>query len=273
MNDRVISLSEAVDLIPESDCHLAFGGVTLYRRPMAFSLALFAKYQAEGNPKHLTLLSFTAGFESDLLIGAGMVEGIRSCYTGLEAFGLAPHFTRSAGEGSLNIIEETEASLAYGLKAAISDVGFMPSRAWTGTDLFELRPDIKKVTDPYSGEELTAFPPVRCDVAVIHALEADHYGNAIIGGNWGVDKELALVADKVIITAEKLVPSLPKADIVGLVVSAIVETPGGAWPTSCHPLYPLDGEAALEYTETVGKPEYPDLLKRWGTKHKISIRS
>lgn len=238
---------------------------------MAFCLALIARYQAQGTPKDMTLVSFTSGFESDVLIGAGMVSQIRTCYAGLEAFGLAPHFTKMAGEGTLNIIEETEASLAYGLKAAISDVGFMPSKAWSGTDLFELRPDVKKVTDPYSGEEYTAFPPVECDLAVIHALEADAQGNANIGGNWGVDRELALVADKVLITAEKIVPTLSKADILGLVVTHVVEAPGGAWPTSCHPLYPLDGEAALAYTETVGKSEYPELIRNWGNKHRLTI--
>ena len=41
-----------------------------------------------------------------------------------------------------------------------------------------LRPDVKTITDPYSGEELVAFPALSCDVAVIHALVADKRGNA-----------------------------------------------------------------------------------------------
>ena len=269
--DKSISLQEAVDFVPAEGCVLGMGGVTLYRRPMAFALAVYARHEQQQTPSKITLLSFTAGLESDLLVGAGMVDRIRSCYFGLEVFGLAPHFTSKAGEGKIEIIEETEASLAHGLRATISEVGFMPSHAWKGTDLFKLRPDVKTVTDPYSGEELTAFPAIRCDLAVIHALEADLQGNANIGGNQGVDRELALCAEKVIVTTDKLVDDLERADIVGIVVDAVVETPKGAWPTSCHPLYPLDGAATLDYTETAGKEEHQDLLARWCEYHNIPL--
>ena len=270
MNDLKMDMKDAVELIPKIGGRLAFGGITLYRRPMAFALALLAEHSKSGFPRDLTIIAFTAGLETDLLIGAGLVKTIRSCYIGLEAFGLAPHFTSSAAAGEINIIEETEASLAFGLKASISGVGFMPSHAWTGTDLFTLRPDVKKVIDPYSGEELTAFPPITCDVAVIHALEADPQGNAIIGGNLGVDQELAMAAKSVIITTEKISPRLEKADIFGLTVDAVVEAPKGAWPSSCHPLYPLDGKATLKYIETAGKEEHKLLVAEWINYHNLN---
>ena len=88
-----------------------------------------------GEPHDLTLLCFTAGLESDLLVGAGMVAKVRSCYFGLEIFGLAPMFTYYANRGEIEIIEETEASLAFGLRARAAGVGFMPGRGWLGTDL------------------------------------------------------------------------------------------------------------------------------------------
>jgi glutaconate CoA-transferase subunit A len=270
-SEKVIDLEQAVDLVPLKGCRLAFGGVTLYRRPMAFALALLARYRAESNPSDLTLLCFTAGLESDILVGEGMVSKIRTCYFGLEGFGLAPHFTSAAGKSDIEIIEETEASLAYGIRATLAGIGFMPSTAWQGTDLLNLRPDVKSIHDPYTGKELTAFPAIECDVSVIHALEADPEGNAIIGGNLGVDRELTLVAEKVIVTTEKISPQLNKADIFGIVVDAVVETPGGAWPTSCHPNYPLDGFATLDYTEMVGKDTYVDLISAWGLKHGIDI--
>jgi glutaconate CoA-transferase subunit A len=273
VSEKVISLEEAVNIVAPKGCRLAFGGVTLYRRPMAFALALLAHYRAESLPNELTLLCFTAGLESDILVGEGMVSKVRTCYFGLESFGLAPHFTTAAGKGDLEIVEETEASIAYGIRATLAGVGFMPSTAWQGTDLLSLRPDVKSVIDPYNGEKLTAFPAIECDVAVIHALEADPEGNAIIGGNLGVDRELALVAEKVIITTEKIVPQLSKADIFGIVVEAVVETPGGAWPTSCHPNYPLDGFATLDYTEAVGKDAYAELISTWCHKHGINVRT
>jgi len=247
--NKIMTLQKSVELVPPEGCSLALGGLTLYRRPMAFALALLASNAKLGVPKDLTLICFTAGLESDILVGADMVSRVRSCYFGLEAFGLAPYFTTHAAEASIEIIEETEASLAFGLRATLADVGFMPSNAWLGTDLPRLRPDVKTVIDPYSGEELIAFPAIDCDVAVIHALEADPQGNAII------------------ITAEKILPRLEHADIIGSVVNAVVEMPNGAWPTSCHPLYPLDGLATLEYTEKAGTDAYSKLIFDWSRRH------
>jgi len=131
----------------------------------------------------------------------------------------------------------------------------MPGRAWLGTDLPKLRPDVHTITDPYTGETLMAFPAIQPAVSVIHAIKADFEGNAIIGGNKGVDEELALTGQTVIITAEEIVPQLQKADIVAPLVSAVVLAAGGAKPTSCHPLYPVDGTALLEYVSSVSDPE------------------
>ena len=269
--NRQMNLEEAASLVPSRGASLAMGGITLYRRPMAFALALLARHQQDTEPADLRLWSFTAGVESDLLIGAGMVEEVHTCYFGLEIFGLAPNFTTAASRGRIRIVEETEASFAYGLRAGMAGVGFMPSTAWQGTDLLKLRPDVRTIEDPYTGERLTAFPAIHIDVAAVHALEADHAGNARLGGNQGVDRELTLVADTVIITAEKIVPALDRADILGTVVSAVVEAPRGAWPSSCHPYYPLDGEAILAYIEHAGKDDFPQILKAWNARHGIRV--
>jgi glutaconate CoA-transferase subunit A len=254
MNDKLISIEEAAAMVP-SGSTLGLGGMTLYRRPMAFVRALLQRHLRSQSPSDLTLLAFTAGIESDLLVGAGMISRVRTCYFGLEIFGLAPMFTYRAGRGEIEIIEETEASLALGLRAQMAGIGFMPGRAWLGTDLPALRPDVRTVLDPYSGEELVAFPALHPDVAVIHALRADPDGNAQIGDNKGVDEELYLTASRVILTVEEIVPELTKADLIGPLVHAVVHAPSGAAPTSCHPLYPLDGEALLAYTEQVSDPE------------------
>lgn len=243
---------------------LAIGGLTIYRRPVAFVRALIRRFLQTGEPSNLTLLAFTAGLESDLLVGAGMVSRVRTCYFGLEIFGLAPMFTSFANRGAIEIMEETEASLAFGLRAGLAGVGFMPGRGWLGTDLLSLRPDVRTVLDPYNGEELVAFPAIHPDIAVIHALQADVDGNALIGDNKGVDEELVLAAKTVILTSEEISPELQKADIVAPFVNAVVHAPRGAAPTSCHPLYPVDGEALLSYTERVSDQDNClEFLRKW----------
>jgi glutaconate CoA-transferase subunit A len=256
--NKVISMAEATSLVP-SGATLALGGMTLYRRPVAF---VFEMLRRPAPARGLTLLCFTCSYESDLLVGAGLVQRVRTCYFGFEAFGLAPMFTQAANLGDIEIMEESEASLGFGLRAAIAEVGFMPGRGWLGTDMLRLRPDVRTIVDPYSGEELVAFPALRPDVAILHALEADRAGNAQLGRNLGVDQELALTAGKVVVTAERLVDRLEHADVVAPLVTAVVEAPGGAWPTSCHPLYPMAGEEILEYLEACGHEDFDGYLKQ-----------
>ncbi len=254
MTNKQISMEDAAKLVQPGSI-LALGGMTLYRRPVAFVRELVRRYQRTGQPRDLTLLAFTAGYESDLLLGAGLVSRVRTCYFGLEIFGFAPMFTSMANQGQVEVIEETEMSLSMGLRAQMAAVGFMPGLGWLGTDLPRLRPDVKTVIDPYSGEELMAYPAIQADVAVIHALKADLEGNALIGDNKGVDAELSLTAKTVILTAEEIVSGLEKVDLVGPTVDGVVLAPHGALPTSCHPLYPLDTQAILSYAEQVSDPE------------------
>jgi glutaconate CoA-transferase subunit A len=236
-----------VQLVRDGDV-LALGGMTLYRRPMAFVRALL---QRATPPRDLTLLCFTAGIESDLLVGAGLVSRVRSCYFGLEAFGLAPMFTRLATAGQVRVVEETEASFSFGLRATLAGVSFLPGQGWIGTDLPRVRPDVKLIDDPYGSGQYVAFPAIDCDVAVIHALRADWGGNAQVGRNMGIDYELGLAAKRVIVTAEELVERLDwPVDVTSLRVDAVVHAPQGAWPTSCHPFYAVDGQEMMRYSES-----------------------
>jgi len=253
--DKLVSLEQAVALVP-SGCTLALGGMTLYRRPLALVRGLLAAGTGD-----LILLALTCGIESDWLVGAGRVRRVRTCYFGLEGFGLAPMFTQQATAGALEVMEETEASLAFGLRATLARVGFMPGTAWLGTDLPRVRPDVKPVRDPYSDREYTAFPAIHVDVAAIHAPLADHWGNARLGGNLALDRELALAADQVIVTAERIVDHLDgPADLAGVRVSGVVEAPRGAWPTSCYPDYGLDGDEILDYLEACAAGEFEAYL-------------
>src|SRR3970282_2323648 len=70
--DKRMSLQESVALLPAGDACLGLGGFTLYRRPMAFTLALLASLGPSGSRRALTPLTLTAGLESEILVGAGV---------------------------------------------------------------------------------------------------------------------------------------------------------------------------------------------------------
>jgi glutaconate CoA-transferase subunit A len=260
MNGKLISLPEAAALIRDSQI-VALGGMTVYRRPVGFVRELLRR---QPRPKDLTLLCFTAGFESDLLVGAGCVGKVRSCYFGLESFGLAPMFTEAAQKGTIQIIEETEASIVMGMRARMLGVGFLPSLAWVGTDLPKLRPDVKTIADPYTGEELTALPAIHCDVAVLHALEGDSDGNVKINNNQGIDLELVYIADTVIVTVERMVEHIERSTDGILIpspgASYIALAPHGAYPTSCYPDYPLAGGEFLRYVDACNAGRFEEYL-------------
>ena len=256
MIDKMTTLAEAAALVKSGDT-LALGGMNLYRRPVAFVRELL-----KSQVRDLTLLCFTASYESDLLIGAGRVRDLRTCYCGLEAFGLAPMFTAFATRGDLRVIEESENSLAFGLRATLARVGFMPGQGWLGTDMLRVRPDVKVIDDPYTGRPVVAYPAVTCDVAVIHAPVADRAGNARLKGNLAVDQEISLVADRVVVTAETIVDELDAPiEVSGLSVTAVVHAPGGARPTSCYPDYPVDGGEVLSYIDACAAGRFDDYVR------------
>ncbi len=256
--DKRCSLEQAVAEIAPGSL-VGIGGLTLYRRPVAAVREI-----ARAGIGNLTLLGLTLGFEADLLVGAGLARRVRTSYFGLEAFGLAPMFTQAAGDGNLEVVEETEASIVFGLRAAMARVGFMPSRAWAETDLPRVRKDVRTVEDPYTGDVYTAFPAIAPDVAIVHAREADALGNAVLGGNLAVDRELSTASPTVIVTAEKVVETLSaEADILGQMVTFVVPLPRGAQPTSCYPDYPLDAAELLRYVEACRDGKFRQYLKAW----------
>jgi glutaconate CoA-transferase subunit A len=138
-------------------------------------------------------------------------------------------------------------------------VPFLPIAGFQGSDL-PARLGLKTVRDPYGDEELVAVPRLRPDWAVIHVPEADARGNARIYGTPFWDRLAARAARRVLITAERVVPSEALAEqpeltaIPELFVEAVVHAPGGAWPGSCYPEYEVDYAAVEAYLAVARDP-------------------
>jgi len=240
---ELVALQDVPALVP-AGARLALGGMTLYRRPVALVRELLRAGVGD-----LELITFTGGFETDVLIGARRVRRLRSCYVGLESLGLAPMFTRAATAGDLELVEETEATLALGLRAALARVDFLPHSGILGTDIPAVRPDLQTVRAPGTGREMIAVPPLRPEVALLHAPRADRRGNVHLGGNLTLDREIAALAEVTVVSVERLVDALEpgEADLIETAVTHLVECPGGARPTSCWPVHPLQATALLVY--------------------------
>ena len=146
-------------------------------------------------------------------------------------------------------------TLVAGLRAASYGIPFQPVAGVHGSDLPRIN-QWQTLRDPYgSGRDVYVIPAISPDVAVIHAAEIDEQGNARVYGSPFWDHPLTRAAKRVLITAEKLVPTdrlreQPELTLVpGFLVEAAAVVPGGAWPGSMHPYYDIDYPAVEKYLE------------------------
>jgi glutaconate CoA-transferase subunit A len=237
-----MSLQDAVSSCVQEGDLVGFGGLSFWRKPMGVVREMIRQ-----NIRNLTACTFVGGLEVDMLIAAGCVSEVRACFVGLEMFGMAPNYRKAVESGTVTISEESEASIALGLKSSYLRVPFMPLRGIIGTDFPKVREDIKEFEDPLgSGTKLMALPKIDLDVAILHVPYADEYGNANISGAVWMDDDMAKTAKKTIITCERLVETediryLPgKAQIPMQTTTAVVKLPLGAHPTSCYDRYTFD---------------------------------
>jgi len=217
---------------------------------------------AEAGLRDLHVVAMTGSLDVEMLVCAGAVRAVSSCYVGLGRYGRASAFSEAASVGSIEDRELSEWMLVGGLRAAAMGVPFLPTHAALGSDLVAAR-NLRTVRDPYKGEELLAVPALRPDVAFLHAWRADEDGNVQLPWPpdhlWDVDIQLARAAKAVVVSVEEVVaPEVVAANpertrLFGFEVAYVVEAPGGAWPSSLPPVYDEDVDWLREQAGDVGR--------------------
>jgi glutaconate CoA-transferase subunit A len=185
----------------------------------------------------LELIRMTPDVLYDQMIGMGAARKLVFSYAGNPGVG-SLHRLRDAVEHSwprpLEIEEHSHAGMANRYAAGAARLPFAVMRGYTGTDLVA-HTRVKPITCPFTGEELTAVPALRPDVAIVHAQEADREGNVQLWGIPGVQKEAVLAADRSLVTVERIVERLePRPGgivIPGWVIDFVAEAPGGSRPS------------------------------------------
>ena len=198
----------------------------------------------------LTLVRMTPDIIYDQLIGAGAARTLVFSWGGNPGVGSLHRFRDAIQNGwpqPLEIEEHSHAGLANRYVAAASGLPFAVMRGYRGTDLPKHTANIKPITCPFTGEELTAVPALELDVAIVHAQRADREGNVQMWGLTGVQKEAVLGAKRSLVTVEEVVDELvPRPGGVVLprwVVTRVAEVPGGAKPSYAQDYYDRDNEA------------------------------
>jgi glutaconate CoA-transferase, subunit A len=228
----IVSLAQGVaDLVHDGDL-VALEGFT-HLIPFAAAHEIIRQGR-----RNLTLARMTPDLIYDQLIGMGCADRLIFSWGGNPGVGSLHRFRDAVQNGwpvSLEIEEHSHAGMANRYVAGASGLPFAVLRGYTGTDLVVHTDTIRPITCPFTGEQLTAVPALRPDVAIVHAQRADPEGNVQMWGITGVQKEAVLAARRSLVTVEELVDELaPVPDQVvlpGWAVTAVAVAPGGAHPS------------------------------------------
>ena len=209
--------------------------------------------------RDLTLIGPISDMAFDQLIGAGCVRRVVAAWVGNVAGGSGYCFRRAVEDGIPHAIEMEDHSnftVGLALKAGAMGVPYLPTLTGFGSDIVRDHPRIRTIADPFGGEPLHAVGALRPDVAIIHVQRADRAGNAHLWGNLGLVEEAAYAARRTIISCEEIVDeavihSDPNRTVIpGLLVTAVVEEPGGSLPSSIQGYWRRDFSAFLDYHRT-----------------------
>jgi len=248
--DKVRSLREAIAADVQDGMAIAMGCGLESLIPFAASCEIIRQRK-----KNLTLIGPISDMQFDQLIGAGCVKKIIASWVGNVAAGLGHNYRRAAEAGIPNAIEIEEHSnftIGLGLQAAGIGLPFIPTKSIKGSD-FRKGEQFSLVHCPFTNEELVAVRAIRPDVAILHVQRADREGNAHVWGNFGVMREAAMAARKVIFTCEEIVDhdvilSDPNRNVIpGFVVSSVVHEPFGSHPSPTQGYARRDDDFYFEY--------------------------
>lgn len=274
MNNNLKSLSEVVSQIPDEGAVIAFGGFAIARNPIAFVMEMIRQQK-----RKLRVYQIVAGMDTDLLVGAGLVERLEYSGGSLDRFGRLERINEAIDKGKLDVREYTGMSMSLRFLAGSMGIPFIPTKTLLGTDmlriLVEKNDDAVRVENsPFDGERYVYLKAIKPDFAVIHAQYADEKGNVIIEGPYW-DVETAKSAKKLFVTVEKIVSSefikrFPeKVVIPSMYTSAVIEVPFGAFPTSVYKFYDYDQKFLMQYAEiNKNKDEFEKFINEFvfGTK-------
>jgi glutaconate CoA-transferase subunit A len=238
LREKVVSLDEAASFVRDGDS-VGIGGSTMSRTPMGLIWALIRAKRRKVKCSRCIISS-----DGDLLYGAGASEHIISSWFSQGIlWGVSKVMRHYVETGKARYDEWSHMAMGMRFRAGAMGVPFIPIRSMLGSDVLEQRPEAKAIECPFTGEKLLLVPALNPDVALIHVQRCDAYGNAQIDGLQFMDMDLAMAANRVILTTERIVSNEQirrapdQTKIPFFAVDAVVELPFGCAPHECYGVY------------------------------------
>ncbi|SDO16932.1 CoA transferase subunit A [Alkalicoccus daliensis] len=270
-----MELEEAIKQFIRPGSRLCFSGNALHRAPMAAVREI-----ARQEISKLKIVKTAGALDIDLLCAMGLVDTVDAGFVSYESvYGLCMHYRKGVEEKRITGNEHACYTVLCALRGAIMNVPFMPVHGLLYSDLLVENDYFKVVDDPFGGQEpVTLVKTLKPDVAIIHVHQADEQGNAIINGAKYDDEIIWRAADHVIITAEKIIPSLKGTygkktiDIPGFMTDAVIEVPGGAKPCSYEGLYEVDHRMLKKFLSGREKKDHQIWLDNYDQTDRKGLR-
>jgi|TARA_B110000438_G_scaffold298115_1_gene345700 glutaconate CoA-transferase subunit A len=222
------------------------------------------------NKADLTICRSGADILFDQLIASKIIKKVIFGYIGNPSVGLSHSFNRAYKSDIIEVEEWTNQSMILRLHAARMGVSYLPSKILQIGDKPSNINYLKSTICPYTGDLYSAIPSLKPDVALIHAQNADKYGNIQM---WGIDGDTiegALASDKIIVSVEKIINNEklkehPEMTVIPAHrVTSVIELPWGAYPSYVSGYYSRDDDHYMEYDQISRDEEkLLDYLDEW----------
>jgi glutaconate CoA-transferase, subunit A len=238
LREKVMSLEESAKLVKDGD-RVGIGGSTLSRTPIAMIWALI-----RAGRKGLSCSRGIMSSDGELLLGSGASDHlITSWFSQGIVWGVSKVMRLYTESKRARFEEWSHMAMGLRFRAGAMGVPFLPMRSMMGSDVIARLPEVRQIDCPFTGEKLVLVPALNPDVALIHVQRCDPYGNAQIDGLQFMDIDLAMAANRVILTTERIVSNEQirrapdQTKIPFLAVEAVVEVPFGCAPHECYGVY------------------------------------
>jgi glutaconate CoA-transferase subunit A len=246
---KVASMADAIREIVRDGDTVAIEGFT-----HLISFAAGHEIVRQGK-RDLTLARMTPDLIYDQMIAAGVARKLVFSWLGNPGVGGLNAIRRriEADPPQLEIEEYSHFGMVARYTAGAMNLPFFPLRSYFETDLPVANPLIRPIESPFGPETVYAVPPLRPDVAIVHAQRASAAGDTQVWGLLGCQKEAAFAAERVVVVVEELVSDeVIRADpnrtiIPGLIVDAVVVEPWGAHPSYVQGAYDRDNRFYLDW--------------------------
>jgi acyl CoA:acetate/3-ketoacid CoA transferase alpha subunit len=258
---KLKTAAEVVRTIPDG-AHIALGGFAIARNVITVVHELIRQEK-----KNLTLSQCVMGLDTDLLVGAGLVQRLIVGGGSLDRFGLVQCVNRARETGSVVSLDMTSLSVCFAYLAGALGLSFMPIKSLLASEVLERLEKgpgadyIRRMACPFTGEEYVALKALSPDVSLVHVQAADEDGNCHIHGPRWENEEQAKAGNRVIIIAEEIVSAdlfrqhPARTVIPAHRVEAVIHQPFGAHPTAVYSCYDYDAEHLELYVRYARTPE------------------